>query len=243
MCVNRLCALAPSWASRRYCILRCKTNSSSVRPNVLANEDWLDEPLWKVCFLNRSAPQNPNNPIEQRTSSPTDATKPVGTRWGWRGRNWLVFDFNEEPPYLTQNRLSFFPGEKSKFVCENAVTSGGGTDWVDTGARRGWCLFGRGGNNLREPGPLNYLHNHCRRGECTTSSYFLPSFLYVCNRASVCFAETPVFFNAFALGRALHSTGVTNPKPLAFSKRCPLGWGVGFVLVTFSRLLHFICLL
>ncbi len=151
-------------------------------PKCVAYEDWVDEPLRKVCFLDRSTAQNPQNPIEQRNGSPTDATKPVGTRWWWRGqiwRNWLVFDFNEEPPYLTQNRLSFFPGEKSKFVCENAVTSGGGTDWVDTGARRGWCLFGRGGNNLREPGPLNYLHNHCRRGEYTTSSYFLPSFWFV----------------------------------------------------------------
>ncbi|KAK2900758.1 hypothetical protein Q8A67_008873 [Cirrhinus molitorella] len=131
------CAPAPSWVSRRYCTLRCKTGSGSVRPNVLAYEDWVDKPLRKVCFLDRSTAQKPKNPTEQRNSSPTDATKP--------------------------NRLSFFPGEKSKFVCENAVTSGGGTDWVDTGARRGWCLFGRGGNNLREPGPLNYLHNHCRR--------------------------------------------------------------------------------
>ncbi len=165
-----------------------------------------------------------------------DATKPIGTRWGWRGqswRNWLVFDFNEEPPYLTQNGLSFFPAEKSKFVCENAVTSGGGTDWVDTGARRGWCLFGRGGNNLREPGPLNYLHNHCRRGEYTTSSYFLPSFRFVTEHS---FALPKRLCFSMRLRYALHSTGVTNPKPLEFSEPFPVGWGVGFLSVTFSKL-------
>ncbi|XP_051555111.1 uncharacterized protein LOC127441571 isoform X2 [Myxocyprinus asiaticus] len=77
----------------------------------------------------------------------------------------------KEPPYLTQNRLSFFfsPGEKSKFVCENTVTSGGGTDWVDTGG---------GGGNLREPGPLNYLHKHCERDKQSYLQVPVPPLVY-----------------------------------------------------------------
>ncbi|CAM4590361.1 unnamed protein product [Leuciscus chuanchicus] len=118
-----------------------------------ANEDWVDEPLRKVYFLNRSAAQNPQK-SHRAAKQFTD------------GRN----QTRRHPMRVERAELAKLIGEKSKFVCENAVTGGGGTDWVDTGARRGWCLFGRGGNNLREPGPLNYLHNHCRRGRAARRS-------------------------------------------------------------------------